>query len=66
MLFQQQRRLDFDNPHYFSDDEYKMLTDVSKAQFHDLEWHISQSKIRNFSDRSMRTALVLFLCKIRL
>jgi len=66
MLFEQQRRFDFENPQCLSDDEYKIFTNLTKVQFDDLEWHISQSNIRNSSNRSMRTALAIFLCTLRL
>ena len=66
ILFEQQRRFDFDNREFLSDDEYRIFTSLSKAQFDDLVWQISESSIRNSSNRSIRTALAILLCKLRL
>ncbi|CAF4409306.1 unnamed protein product [Rotaria socialis] len=52
-LFQKQKRLYFDDPLLLSDDEYRALITLSKDQFNDL---IS----------SIRTALALLLCKLRM
>ena len=41
IIFEKQKRLDFDNPQALSDDEYKSLTSLSKIQFDDL---ISQNR----------------------
>ena len=66
MLFEQQRRFDFDNREVLSDDEYRIFTSLSKTQFDDLVCQISESTIRNSSNRSIRTALAILLCKLRL
>jgi len=66
MLFEQQRHFDFDRPQSLSDEEYKVFTSLTKDQFDDLVWHISKYDIRNSSNRSIRTALAIFLCKLRL
>ena len=65
-LFEQKRHFDFDNPQCLSDDEYQIFTNLTKVQFDDLAWYISQSNIRNSSNRTVRTALAIFLCKLRL
>jgi hypothetical protein len=66
MLFQKQKRLDFDNPQSLSDDEYKIFTSLSKSQFDDLISQIFASNIRNSSNRSIRTAIAILLCKLKL
>jgi hypothetical protein len=66
MLFERQKRLDFDNLDSLSDDECKAFTSLSKTQFDDLIFQISTSKIRNSSNRSIRTAIAILLCKLRL
>lgn len=66
MLFEQQRRLDFDNYRSLSDEEYKILTGLSKVQFDDLSGQISTSSIRHSTNRSVRTAVAILLCKLRL
>ena len=63
--FQKQKRLDFDDPRVLSDDEYRALTTLSKDQFNDLMTHISTYDIYNSSNRSIRTAIALLLCKLR-
>jgi hypothetical protein len=54
MLFQKQKRLDFDNLQSLSDDEYKIFTSLSKSQFDDLIYQIFASNIRNSSNSSIR------------
>ena len=66
MLFEQQKRFDFDNPISLSDDEYKILTGLTKVQFGDLAQYTLNSNIRNSSNRSIRTALAILSCKLRL
>jgi len=66
MLFERQKRLDFDNAQSLSDDEYKTFTSLSKSQFDDLVSQISEYSIRNSSNRSIRTAIAILLCKLRL
>ena len=66
MLFEQQRRFDFDNYRSLSDEEYKILTGLSKVQFDDLSSQISISSIRHSTNQSVRTALAILLCKLRL
>ncbi|CAF5206645.1 unnamed protein product, partial [Rotaria magnacalcarata] len=66
ILFEQQKRFDFDNPLSLSDDEYQILTSLTKVQFDDLASYLFASNIRNSSNRSIRTALAILLCKLRL
>ena len=66
ILFERQKRLDFDNSEALSDDEYKVLTTLSKNQLDDLISQISNSNIHKSSNRSIRTAIVILLCKLRL
>ena len=66
MLYQDKKRLDFDNSHSMSDNEYRVLTSLSKSQFDDLIGQISPARIRNSSNRSIRTAVGILLCKLRL
>ena len=64
-LYQDKERLDFDNSHSMSDNEYRVLTSLSKSQFDDLIGRISPARIRNSSNRSIRTAVGILLCKLR-
>lgn len=66
MFFQQQRRFDFDDDRSLSESEYRSLTSLSKDQFDDLIRQISSFDIRNSSYRSIRTAIAILLCKLRL
>ena len=66
LLFERQKRLDFDNSEALSDDEYRIFTSLSKIQFDNLISHISNSNIRNSSNRSIRTSVAILLCKLRL
>ncbi|CAF4632107.1 unnamed protein product, partial [Rotaria sp. Silwood2] len=66
ILFERQKLLDFDNSEALSDDEYKVFTSLSKIQFDELILKISDSSIRNSSNRSIRTAIAILLCKLRL
>ena len=64
LLYERQKRLDFDNSEALSDDEYRIFTGLSKLQFHNLISHISNSDIRNSSNRSIRSAVAILLCKV--
>ena len=65
-LRNEKRRFNFDYPRDLSDDEYKLLTSLSRDDFDDLVHIISSSNIRNSSNRSIRTCIGLYLCKLRL
>ena len=49
-----------------SDDEYRALTTLSNDQFNDLISHISTYATHNSSKRSIRTAIAVLLCKLRM
>ncbi len=66
LLKNQKSILNFDNPWNLSDDEYRWLTSLSRDEFDDLVKIISSSNIRNSSNRSIRTCVGLYLCKLRL
>lgn len=66
MFFQQLRRFNFDDQRSLTDTEYRRLTSLSKDQFDDLMDQISTDDIRNSSCRSIRTAIAILLCKLRL
>lgn len=66
MFFQQQRRFDFDDDRSLSENEYRRLTSLSKKQFDDLIRQTSSFDLRNSSCRSIRTAVAILLCKLRL
>ena len=66
MFFQEQKRFNFDDDRSMTDDEYKCLTSLSKEQFNDLIDQIPSSDIRHSSNRSIRTAIAILLCKLRL
>ena len=66
MQFERKKRFDFDNPQFLSNDDYNILTGLSMSQFDDLISQISTSDIRNSSYRSIRTAIAILLCKLRL
>lgn len=67
MQFERKKRFDdFDNPQSLSDDDYQMLTGLSKSQFDDLISQVSTSNIRNSNYRSIRTVIAILLCKLRL
>lgn len=66
IIFQKQKRLDFDDSHSLSDEEYKAFTSLTKIQFNDLMSRLSTYDIRNSSNRSIRTTIAILLCKLRL
>ncbi len=57
-LFQNEKTIfSFDNPRDFSDDEYRLLTSLSRDDFNDLADIMLSSTIRNSSNRSIRTTM---------
>ncbi|CAF1519333.1 unnamed protein product, partial [Rotaria sordida] len=62
----EKKRFNFDDPRALNDDEYPLLTSLSKDDFNELIEIISMSGIRNSSNRSKRTAIGIYLCKLRL
>ena len=59
-------RYNFDNLRDLSDDEYRLLTSLSRNDFNDLVQMVASSGIRNSCNRSIRTAVGVYLCKLRL
>ncbi|CAF1025014.1 unnamed protein product [Rotaria magnacalcarata] len=60
------KRFSFDDPRDFNDDEYCLLTSLSRDNFNDFVQIISLSTIRSSCNRSIRTAVGIYLCKLRL
>ncbi|CAM4809495.1 unnamed protein product [Rotaria magnacalcarata] len=56
----------FDDPRDLNDDEYCLLTSLSRDNFNDFVQIISSSTIRPSCNRSIRTAVGIYLCKLRL
>lgn len=66
-LYNRRKRLDFDDCHDLSNDAYPILTSLSKDAFDNLVEVVStSSSARNSSYRSIRTAVGIYLCKLRL
>lgn len=59
-------KFNFDNLRDLNDEEYRLLTSLSRADFDDIVDMISAADIRNSSNRSIRTCVGLYLCKLRL
>ncbi|CAF0913279.1 unnamed protein product [Rotaria sordida] len=67
ILFENQnRRFNFDDLRGLTDDEYRLLTSLSKDDFNEFVEIVSSSSIRNSSNRSIRTAVGIYLCKLYL
>ena len=66
LLQNQNKRFNFDNLRDLSDDEYHLLTGLSKYDFNELVDIVSTSNIRNSSNRSIRTAIGIYLSKMHL
>ena len=62
----EKKRFSFDDPRDLNDDEYRLLTSLSRNDFNELVEIISSSGIRNSCNRSIRTAIGIYLCKLRL
>ena len=58
------RRFNFDDPRGLSDDEYLLLTSLSKDDFNELIEIVSSASIHNSSNRSIKTAIDIYLCKL--
>ena len=66
-MYNSKRRFSFDDVHELSDNEYPILTGLSKDSFDDIVGIVSSSSsLRNSSQRSIRTAVGVYLCKLRL
>lgn len=66
ILYERKQRLDFHYGYAMSDDEYRTWTSLSRSRFDDLVDRVSLTTIRNSSNRSIRTAIAILLCKLRL
>ncbi|CAF4042298.1 unnamed protein product, partial [Rotaria sp. Silwood1] len=66
ILENQNKKFNFDDLLGLTDDEYRLLTSLSKDDFNKFVKTVSSSGIRNSSNRSIRTAIGIYLCKIRL
>ena len=62
----EKKRFSFDDPRDLNDDEYCLLTSLSRDNFNELAEIISSSAMRNSCNRSIRTAIGIYLCKLRL
>ncbi|CAF4373861.1 unnamed protein product [Rotaria magnacalcarata] len=60
------KRFSFDDLRDLNDDEYCLLTSLSRDNFNDFAQIISSSTIRPSCNRSIRTAVGIYLCKLRL
>ncbi|CAF3534090.1 unnamed protein product [Rotaria socialis] len=60
------KRFSFDDPRDLNDDEYCLLTSLSRDNFNDFVQIVSSSTIRPSCNRSIRTAVGIYLCKLRL
>ena len=58
-------RFNFDESRDLTNDEYRLLTSLSSDDFNEFVEIVSPS-IRNTSSRSTRTAIGIYLCKLRL
>ena len=66
LFFQMHKRLDFDNTLSLSDDDCKIFTSLSKDELDDPVSQVSRIDIRDSTNRSIRTAIGILLCKLRL
>ncbi|CAF4714848.1 unnamed protein product [Rotaria socialis] len=60
------KRFSFDDPSDLNDDEYRLLTSLSRDNFNEFVQITSSSTIRPSCNRSIRTAIGIYLCKLRL
>jgi hypothetical protein len=66
-LYSRRKRFNFDDCRDLSDGAYSILTSLSKNAFDNLIKVVStSSSARNSSHRSIRTAVGIYLCKLRL
>ena len=63
LLENEKRRFNFDDSRGLTDDEYHLLTSLSKDDFNELVGIISSASIRNSSNRSIRTAIGIYPVK---
>ncbi|CAF5154759.1 unnamed protein product, partial [Rotaria magnacalcarata] len=60
------KRFSFDDPRDLNDDEYCLLASLSRDNFNDFVQIVSSSTIRPSCNRSIRTAVGIYLYKLRL
>ena len=65
-LYNGRKRFNFDDPRDLSDNAYFTLTSLSKDAFDHLVKVVSSSNVKNSCHRSVRTAVGIYLCKLRL
>lgn len=65
-LYNGRKRFNFDDSRDLSDDAYFTLTSLSKDAFDHLVEVVSSSNVKNSCNRSVRTAVGIYLCKLRL
>ena len=65
ILFEQQKRFDFDDSRALSNEAYRTLTCSFKTQFDQLVSQVFQSGIRNSINRCIRTAVAILVCTPR-
>jgi hypothetical protein len=66
ILYNGKKRFNFDDSCDLSKDAYFTLTSISKDAFNDLVEVVSTANVKNSCNRSVRTAIGLYLCKLRL
>jgi hypothetical protein len=66
ILYNGKKRFNFDDACHLSDKEYSTLTGLSKDAFDHLVGVVSSSNLKNSCHRSVRTAIGIYLCKLRL
>lgn len=66
LLQNDKKRFSFDDPRDLNDDDYRLLTGLSRNNFDDFVQIITPSTIRTSCNRSVRTAVGIYLCKLRL
>ncbi len=62
----EKKRFNFDDPWDLTDDEYPLLSSLSRNDFNEFVKIISSSNIRNSCNRSVRTEIGIYLGKLRL
>lgn len=61
----QNKRLNFDDPHGMQNEDYYNLTGVTKDQFDELMTYLVETNLRSSKKRSTRTCVALLLTKLR-
>lgn len=66
VFYNEKKHFNFDDPRELSDEEYRPLTSLSRNEFDNLVKEVSSSNMRNACHRTIRTAVGIYLCKLRL